>query len=108
MPVYPGAWDKTKDPQMRAGGSEFVGVHHVVHVRRFEFQPAVEELLDVKEVPLVVIAGQLVVGVLGQVVLVREEGPDAPQLQDALAAIHNGQLVPAHKLFATMSSGKFI
>ena len=70
MPVYPGAWGKIKSPQMRASGSEFVGVYHVVHVRRFEFEPAVKKLLDVKEVPLVIIAGQFVVGVLGQVVLV--------------------------------------
>ena len=65
-----------------------------------QFQPAVQKLLDVKEVSFVVVAGQLVVGVLGQVVLVREEGPDAAELQNALAAIHNGQLVPAHKLVA--------
>ena len=76
--MYPGAWGKIKDPQMRASGSEFVGVHHIVHIRRFEFQPTVKELLDVKEVSFVVVAGQLVVGVLGQVVLVRQKGPDAP------------------------------
>ena len=66
-----------------------VGVHHIVHVRRFEFEPVVKELLDVKEVLLVVISGQLVIGVLGQIILVRQKGPDAAQLQDTLAAVHN-------------------
>ena len=84
-----------------------VGVHHIVHVRRFEFEPAVKELLDVKEVLLVVVAGQFVVWVLGQVILVGQKRPDAPQLQDALATIHDSQLVPAHKFFATMSSDEF-
>ena len=84
-----------------------VGVHHIVHVRRFEFEPAVKELLDVKEVLLVVVAGQFVVWVLGQVILVGQKRPDAPQLQDALAAVHDSQFVPAHKLFDTMSSDEF-
>ena len=57
----------------------------------------VKKLLDVKEVLLVVVSGQLVIGMLGQVVLIREEGPHAAQLQDALAAVHNGQLIPAHE-----------
>ena len=92
---------------MRASDSKFVGVYHVVHVRRFEFEAAVEELLNVKEVSFVIVAGQLVVGVLGQVILVRQKGPDAPQLQDALAAVHDGQFVPAHEFFATMSSDEF-
>ena len=67
----------------------------------------VKKLLDVKEVLLVVISGQLVIGVLGQVVLIREERPNTAQLQDTLTAIHDGQLVPAHELFAVMSSDEF-
>ena len=41
---------------------------------------------------------------LGNVEFVAQEWPDSAQLQDALAAIHDRKLVPAHKLFATMSS----
>ena len=67
----------------------------------------VKKLLNVKEVLLVVISGQLVIGVLGQVILVGQKRPDAPQLQDALAAVHDSQFVPAHKLFDTMSSDEF-
>ena len=74
-----------------------VGVHYIVHVRRFELEPAVKKLFNVKEVLLVVVAGQLVIGMLGQVVLIREERPHTPQLQDALSAIHDGQLIPAHE-----------
>ena len=33
--------------------------------------------------------------------------PDTPKLQDTLAAVHDGQLIPAHQLFATMSSDEF-
>ena len=44
---------------------------------------------------------------LGNVEFVAQEWPDSAQLQDALAAIHDRKLVPAHKLFATMSSGEF-
>ena len=44
---------------------------------------------------------------LGDVVLVAEEGADALHLQDALAAVHHGQFVRGHQLFATMSSDEF-
>ena len=84
-----------------------VGVHHIVHVRRFEFEAAIKELLDVKHIFLVVVPCQLIVGVLCQVILVGQKRPDAPQLQDALAAVHDSQFVPAHKLFDTMSSDEF-
>ena len=67
----------------------------------------VKKLLDVKEVFLVVVAGQLVIGVLGQVILIREERPHTAQLQDAFAAVHDGQLIPTHELFAVMSSDEF-
>ena len=74
-----------------AGGafSFFVCLYYIVGIRRFEFQSMIEKLLDIEHILLVVVAGQLVVGMLGQVVLVGEEGPDAAQLQDALAAVHD-------------------
>ena len=68
---------------------------------------AVEILLDVKYVLLIVVPGQLIVWVLGQIVLVREKRPDTAQLQDALAAVHDGQFIPAHEFFAVMSSDEF-
>ena len=68
----------------------------------------VEIFLDVKHVLLIIVAGQLIVGMLGQIVLVGEERPDAAQLQDALSAVHDGQFIPAHKFFATMSSDELV
>ena len=43
----------------------------------------------------VVVRGQLVVWMLGQVIFVREEGTHTTQLQNTLAAIQHHQLVPA-------------
>ena len=43
----------------------------------------------------------------GDVVLVREERPHTTQLENTLAAVHDGQFILAHKLFATMSSDEF-
>ena len=60
----------------------------------------VEIFLDVKHVLLIIVAGQLIVGMLGQIVLVGEERPDTAQLEDALAAVHNGQLILAHQRLA--------
>ena len=38
------------------------------------------------------------------VVLVAQEGAQAADLEDALAAVEGGEVVHAHELFATMSS----
>ena len=55
-------------------------------------------MLDVKGVFLIVVSQIDVVGVLGDVVLVGQKGPDAPELEDALAAVQDGQLIHAGKL----------
>jgi hypothetical protein len=44
---------------------------------------------------------------LGQVIFIREERPDAPELQDTLASVHDCQFIPAHQLTATLSSDEF-
>ena len=59
-------------------------------------------LFDVKGVLLIEIGRVLVVWVLGDIVLIRQKRPDAPELQDAFAAVHDSQLVPAHQLFAEL------
>jgi len=69
-----------------------------------DFFFSIQELLDIEGVLGVIIGGVLVVRVLGQVVLVAQKWAHATKLQDALAAIQNCQLIPAHKFFATMSS----
>ena len=67
-----------------------------------ELEPGGQERLDVKGVLGVRVGGVRVIGVLGDVVLVREERPHTAQLEDALAAVHNGQFILAHKLFAEL------
>ena len=92
-------------------GTSFIGcgvdLIHVADLVGFELQPGLEVAFDVKGVLRVGVSGVLVVGVLGDVVLVRQKRPHPAQLQDALAAVHDGQLILAHKLFAIMSSDEF-
>ena len=92
-------------------GTSFIGcgvdLIHVADLVGFELQPGLEIAFDVKGVFRVGVSGVLVVGVLGDVVLVRQKRAHTTQLQDALAAVHDGQLILAHKLFATMSSDEF-
>ena len=76
----------------------FVCLYYIVGIRRFEFQSMIEKLLNVEHILLVIVTSQLIVGMLSEIVLVGQKRPDAPQLQDALAAIHNSQFVPAHEL----------
>ena len=79
-----------------------VDLVHVADLVGFELQPGLEVAFDVKGVLRVGVGGELVVGVLGDVVLVREERPHPAQLQDALAAVHDGQLILAHQFFAEL------
>ena len=92
-------------------GTSFIGcgvdLIHVADLVGFELQPGLEIAFDVKGVFRVGVSGVLVVGVLGDVVLVRQKRAHTTQLQDALAAVHDGQLILAHKLFTTMSSDEF-
>lgn len=64
-------------------------------------------LLNVKGVLGVVVRQVSIKWMLCDVEFVRQEGTDAAQLEDALPAVQHGQLVLAHKLFATMSSDEF-
>ena len=43
----------------------------------------------------------------GNIKLVAEKGPHALHLQDALAVVHDSQLILAHQFTATLSSGEF-
>ena len=44
----------------------------------------------------------------GDVELIAEERAHPAKLQDTFIPVHNCKLVPAHKLFATLSSEEFI
>ena len=63
-----------------------------------DFFFSVQELLDVECILGIIVGRELIVGMLGQIVLVREKRTHSSKLQDALAAVQHGQLVPAHKL----------
>ena len=84
--------------------SDAARVEHLVYLIRFRHQSCGEILFDIKGVPWVRVRQILIIGVLGDIVLIREEGAHAPKLQDALAAVQHRQLVYRGKVFATMSS----
>ena len=58
--------------------------------------------LYVQGVFLVKVGCIFVIGMLGDVVLVGQERANTPQLQDTLAAVHDCQLILAHKLPAQL------
>ena len=95
-------------PPFLFGGCVLVGQIYFVYVKGFvglnDCRTGGHIPFNVKSVFLVEVGKVFVVRVLRYIVLIAEKGAHAAQLQDALAAIHNCQLVLAHQLFATMSS----
>lgn len=75
---------------------------------RPQFEPGRQKTLYVEGVFLVVVGKVFVVRMFGNIKLLRKERPYAAQLQDALAAIHNGQLILAHQLFAVAVDDEYI
>ena len=82
-------------PPTGSGRRERISVHHDELITGVDFFFSVQILFNIEDVFGVVVRGQLVVRVLGQVVLVAQKRAYTPQLQDALAAIQHRQLVPA-------------
>ena len=80
---------------------------HVVFLVGLELEAAGHILFDVEGVLRVGVGEVFVVGMLRYVVLVAQEGSQAADLEDALAAVEGGKVVHAHELFATMSSDEF-
>ena len=92
--VYLSGQDKIKPPT-GSGRRERISIHHDELISGLDFFFAVQIFFNIEGVFGVVVRGQLVVGVLGQVVLVRKKRSDAAQLQDTLAAVQHRQLIPA-------------
>ena len=92
--VYLSGQDKIKPPT-GSGRRERISVHHDELITGVDFCFSVQIFFYIEGVFGVVVRGQLVVGVLGQIVLVRKKRSDAAQLQDALAAVQHRQLIPA-------------
>ncbi len=63
--------------------------------------------LNVKGVFLVIIGQLFVSAMLRYIEYIREEWSDASKLHDTFPAIHDRNLILAHKLYATMSSDEF-
>ena len=92
--VYLSGQDKIKPPT-GSGRRERISVQHEKLISGLDFFFAVQIFFNIEGVFGVVVGGQLVVGMLGQVVLVRKKWSDTTQLQNALAAVqHRQQLLP--------------
>lgn len=92
--VYLSGQDKIKPPT-GSGRRERISIHHDELITGVDFFFSVQIFFNIEGVFGVVVRGELVVGVLGQVVLVRKKRSDATQLQNALAAVQHRKLVPA-------------
>ncbi len=77
-----------------------VDLIHVADLAGFQLQPGPQEIFNAERIFRVGVGGVLVVGVLGDVVLVRQKRPHPAQLEDALAAVHDGDLVLRHQFLA--------
>ena len=75
---------------------------HATHLVPFELQPMLQVFLHVEGVTLIEVRRELIVGVLGDVVLVREKRANTAKLEDALAAVQDSKLIYTHKLFAEL------
>ena len=106
LPVYLSGLDKIKPPT-GSGRRERISIHHDELISGLDFFFAVQIFFNIEGVFGVVVRGQLVVRVLGQVVLVAQKRSDATQLQNTLAAVQHRQLVPAQQFPAVKSSDEF-
>ena len=88
----------------------FFGHIHLVAIKFF-IHPQPEFVLQIafyiESVLLIEVRQFFVPLMLRNVEFVAQEWPNSAQLQDALAAIHDRKLVPAHKLPAVKSSDEF-
>ena len=96
--------------QCSDGALFFFDLPHIIEIKGIgglDYQLAGAVFLDVKGVSLVVVSQQFVPRMLRYVVLITEKRSHASKLQDTFAAVHDGDLILRHQLFATMSSDEF-
>ena len=92
--MYLSGLDKIKPPT-GSGRRERISVNHNKFIIVIDFFFSVQIFFNIEGVVGVVVRGQLVVRVLGQVILVAQKRSDATQLQNTLAAVqHRQQLLP--------------
>ncbi len=79
-----------------------IGLIHAAYLIFFKLQPMLQVFLHIEGVALIEIRCEFIVGVLCDVVLVREKRANTAKLEDALAAVQDGKLVNAHQLLAEL------
>ena len=92
--------------RLKVGRFQFVHLERLV--RLHDGRSAFHVPFHIKEVLLVGVGSIFVIGMPGQVVLVRKERAHAPQHENTFASVHYCQFVLCHQLFATMSSDELI
>ena len=81
-----------------------IDFHRII---RLQHETGTKIFFNIKAVLFVIVRQIPVILMLADVIFIREERPDTTKLQDTFSAIHDRYLILTHKLFATMSSGKF-
>lgn len=66
-----------------------------------------QELLDITHLFLVIIPGQLIIGMFRQIIFIRHERAHTAQLQNTFFTIKYLQFIDGEQIFATMSSDEF-
>ena len=96
--------------QCSDGALVFFDLSHIIEIKGvggLDHQLVGAVFLDVKGISLIVVSQQFVSWMLRYVVLVTEKRSHASELQDTFAAVHDGDFVLCHQLFATLSSDEF-
>lgn len=106
MGITPHIWMKNKSRFPNRSGSGTIGIRRRVQLTALvgiiwmHRKITAQIFLHVKGVFLAGIQQIFVLWVPGNIKLIAEKGPHTLHLQDALAIVHDGQLVLAHQLFA--------
>ena len=94
-------------PPTGSGRRKRISINHNKFIIGIDFFFSVQIFFNIEDVFGVVVRGQLVVRVLGQIVLVRKKRSDTTQLQNTLAAVQHRQFVPTQQFPAVKSSDEF-
>ena len=83
-------------PSVQSDRRERISIHHNKRIAGVDFYFRVKIFFNIKRILGVVVGGQFIVWMLGQIVLFTQKGAHTAQLQDALSAIQHSKLIAAH------------
>ena len=83
-------------PSVQSDRRERISIHHNKRIAGVDFYFRVKIFFNIKRIFGVVVGGQFIVRMLGQIVLFTQKGAHTAQLQDALSAIQHSKLIAAH------------